>query len=278
MKGGPSHIDTFDPKPSLDRLHMTVAPASARGDFGARRYVRSPFRFRRAGRLGIEINEGFEQFSEIVDEVCFYRGLQAESANHSVALAPLRGLASGDDAAAPQVDVERAPESTRRLYGVGDRNPELDAVARGCLAARLRVEWGARFAAVTVDGWDAHENIASDYSARIRAIDRPIAALIKDLQRTELLERTLVIWCGEFGRSPDNWIRHGASAWGRDHNARAMTAWLAGGGAVRGRIVGATDELGAAAVEAVHPMRDFVSTALCLLGQEAAAPIPELIA
>ncbi len=96
-------------------------------------------------------------------------------------------------------------------------------------------------------------------------MDRPIAALLRDLRQRGLLDETLVVWCGEFGRSPDNGIR-GGIAYGRDHNPSAMTIWFAGGGVRAGHTVGATDELGAEAVEHVHHVRDLHVTLLRLLG------------
>lgn len=267
MEGGPSHIDTFDPKPALDELHLT---ASA----GKRRYVRSPFRFRRAGRLGIEINEGFRHLAGLVDDICFYRGLQAASANHTTALSHIgRGNRFGGDPASPFVaDLSREPETTREMYGVGDPDREVDAVARRCLLARRMIEAGEPLAQVTVTGWDSHDDIEKACRARIKAVDKPVAALLKDLKRTGLLEETLVVWAGEFGRSPDNFIRGDAGAWGRDHNASAMTIWLAGGGVPRGKIVGATDELGARAVEAAQPVKNLQATLAHLLGVDDANP------
>ena len=141
-----------------------------------------------------------------------------------------------------------------------------DAIGRRCLLARRLVEAGVRFVQVIVMGWDSHDYIENAHGARIRAIDKPISALLKDLKRTGLLDETLVVWCGEFGRSPDNGIRGGGEAWGRDHNATAMPCWLAGGGVKAGHIVGATDETGLKAVEAIHPIRDFHVTLLHLLG------------
>jgi uncharacterized protein (DUF1501 family) len=97
-------------------------------------------------------------------------------------------------------------------------------------------------------------------------VDRPIAALLQDLKRLSLLESTLVVWGGEFGRSPDNGVRGGGQVVGRDHNAKAMCVWLAGGGVKAGQTIGATDELGDQAVEEVHHVRDFHVTLLHLLG------------
>lgn len=115
-------------------------------------------------------------------------------------------------------------------------------------------------------GWDSHDYIEKAHGARLRAIDKPLAGLIQDLKRTGLLESTLIVWAGEFGRSPDNGIRRGSPAWGRDHNASALAVWLAGGGVKAGTVIGATDEVGGAAVEVVHPIRDFHVTLLHLLG------------
>ncbi len=99
----------------------------------------------------------------------------------------------------------------------------------------------------------------------IRGVDQPIAALISDLKQRGLLESTLIVWCGEFGRTPDNGVR-GGTAYGRDHNPGAMTILLAGGGCNAGHTVGATDETGMTAVEDVHHVRDFHVTLLRLLG------------
>jgi uncharacterized protein (DUF1501 family) len=152
------------------------------------------------------------------------------------------------------------------MYGIGGADKDADALGRRCLMARRLVESGVRFVQVIAMGWDSHDYIDKAHGARLRAIDKPISGLIKDLKRTGLLSETLVVWAGEFGRSPDNGIRRGSTAWGRDHNAKAMPVWLAGGGVKGGAIVGATDDVGGTAVEAVHPLRDFHVTLLHLLG------------
>jgi uncharacterized protein (DUF1501 family) len=97
-------------------------------------------------------------------------------------------------------------------------------------------------------------------------VDKPIAALLTDLRRRGLLDSTLVVWCGEFGRSPDNGLRGGQAAFGRDHNAKGMALWMAGGGVKAGHVIGATDEIGEKAVEVVHPIKDLHVTLLHLLG------------
>jgi hypothetical protein len=115
-------------------------------------------------------------------------------------------------------------------------------------------------------GYDAHDFIAEAHKNRMRGTDRPIAGLLEDLKRRGMLESTLVVWGGEFGRSPDNGIRRGAAVWGRDHNPAAMAMWFAGGGVRAGHVVGATDEIGQKAVEVARPMRDVHVTILALLG------------
>ncbi len=379
MEGGPSHIDTFDPKPRLGRLHMSEFVrrdrfASAM-ESGRRYYVASPFRFRKAGQVGMDVCEHFEHVAGCVDDICFYRGCVAESTDHPTALYHLNtGNRFGGDPAMgswvtyglgtmnenlpayivlpdvtyPQggaanwsngylpahfqgtalrtggspildlhppagvtsqaqrlnldllaqlnrdhrrrhphhddltarmesyelafrmqtevptvLNIDGETEATRRLYGIGER--DADAFGRKCLLARRLVEQGVRFVQLYASGWDSHDYIEDAHRNRMRAVDKPIAGLLTDLKRRGLLDSTLVVWGGEFGRSPDNGVRGGIKV-GRDHNARAMTIWLAGGGARAGDIVGATDDIGQEAVEVVHPLKDLHVTILHLLG------------
>ncbi len=380
MEGGPSHIDTFDPKPKLDEIHMTEFTRQDRFasamESGKRYYVRSPFRFRQAGQSGLWMSEHFEHLAGCVDDLCLYRGAVAENTNHPTALYHLNtgnplggdpalgawagyGLGTENqnlpafvvlpDTAYPQggagnwsngflpahyqgvplrasgspildmtpppgvtpdrqranldllaewnrehqarhpehaelaariesyelafrmqaempaaANLDREPEATRRLYGIGE--PETDAVGRRCLLARRLIERGMRFVQVIASGWDSHDYIENAHRARMRAVDKPIAGLLKDLKRTGLLESTLVVWAGEFGRSPDNGVRRGSKVWGRDHNAKAMAIWMAGGGVKAGHAIGATDETGEKAVEVVHPLKNLHVTLLHLLG------------
>jgi uncharacterized protein (DUF1501 family) len=134
------------------------------------------------------------------------------------------------------------------------------------LLARKLIERGVRFVQLFEAGWDSHDYLERAHTERIRAVDKPIAALLADLKQRGLLDETLVVCGGEFGRSPDNGVRGGANVAGRDHNAKAMCLWLAGGGVRRGERIGATDELGASAVECVHHVRDLHCTLLHLLG------------
>jgi hypothetical protein len=162
------------------------------------------------------------------------------------------------------LDLAREDQKTLDAYGIG-REPT-DSFGRRCLLARKLVQAGVRFVQLFEAGWDSHDYLERAHTERIKAIDQPIAALIADLKRLGLLESTLVVWGGEFGRSPDNGIRGGGQVAGRDHNAKAMCVWLAGGGVKAGHTVGATDELGDAAVECVHHLRDLHVTLLHLLG------------
>jgi hypothetical protein len=380
LEGGPSHIDTFDPKPKLAELHMTEFTredkfASAMAS-GKRYYVASPFKFRRVGKSGLEMCEPFEHLAAVADELCVYRGCQAESIDHPTACYHMNtgnrfggdpavgawltyGLGSENEnlpafvvlpegaypqggaanwsngflpayyqgttlrsGGSPILDLAPPPHVTPQVqranldllarlneadrvrhphhdepaarmaayelafrmqtevpgvldlasedaktktdYGLDD--PETADFGRRCLLARRLVEAGVRCVQLYAGGWDSHDYIATSHRARIRSVDRPIAALLGDLKRRGLLEQTLVVCTGEFGRSPDNGVRGGANTIGRDHNAKAMTVWLAGGGVRRGEVIGATDELGATAVEVARPISDLHVTLLHLLG------------
>jgi hypothetical protein len=161
------------------------------------------------------------------------------------------------------LDLSKEDTKTRDMYGIGQA--ATDAFGRKCLLARKLVEQGVRFVQLYNGSWDSHDYIERAHGNLVRGVDQPIAALIKDLKQRGLLESTLVVWCGEFGRTPDNGVR-GGTAYGRDHNPNAMTIWMAGGGCKAGYTVGATDELGMAAVEGKAHVRDFHVTLLRLLG------------
>ena len=161
------------------------------------------------------------------------------------------------------IDLSREDQKTLSMYGIG--NGATDTFGRKCLLARKMVENGVRFIQLYNGTWDSHDYIERAHGNLVRAVDQPIAALISDLKQRGLLESTLIVWCGEFGRTPDNGVR-GGTAYGRDHNPRAMTIWLAGGDCNGGHTIGATDETGMTAVEEVHHVRDFHVTLLRLLG------------
>lgn len=161
------------------------------------------------------------------------------------------------------LDLSGENKSVLDMYGIDSH--ATDAFGRKCLLARKMVEKGIRFVQLYNGTWDSHDYIERAHGNLIRGVDQPIAALIADLKQRGLLESTLIVWCGEFGRTPDNGVR-GGTAYGRDHNPNAMTIWLAGGGCNAGNTSGATDELGMTAVENVHHVRDFHVTLLRLLG------------
>ena len=162
------------------------------------------------------------------------------------------------------LDLDGETSRTLEMYGVG--NTKTDAFGRKCLLARRLIEKGVRFVQAYAGNWDSHDYIQRAHGSLIRSVDRPIAALLKDLKERGLLDDTLVLFCGEFGRTPDNGLRGGGKSYGRDHNAKAMAMWFAGGGTRAGHTIGATDEVGGSAVECVHHIRDVHVTLLNLLG------------
>ena len=378
MEGGPSHVDTFDPKPKLTELHKKKSVLKAGLATGEKFYVGSPFGSRKVGNSGIEMSDHWQHLAdpEVADELCNYRGCQAESLNHPEALFHMNtgsrlgadpalgswatyGLGSTNqnlpgfvvmtEAAYPQggatnwnngflpahyqgtrlrpegspildlesqsyksrehqraaldelaflnqkhaesnpqhdalaarmenyelayrmqtevpgvVDIESESEATKEMYGLD--NKETEKFGKQCPMARRLVEKGVRFVQIYSGGWDCHDYLEKGHSSRIRSVDKPMAALIKDLKRRGMLEDTLVVWTGEFGRTPDNNRRGGVYSIGRGHNAAAMTMLFAGGGVKKGAIVGATDEIGATAVDVAHPIRDVHVTMMHLLG------------
>ncbi len=168
--------------------------------------------------------------------------------------------------AAPEVfDLRRETQETLELYGVG-REPTHD-YGRRCLLARRLVEHGVRFVCVVSGGgpgnmqWDAHQDIEENHLRKAAETDRPVAALLNDLKRRGLLDETLVLWGGEFGRSPE-----AQDGNGRDHHNLGFTMLMAGGGVRGGQVVGATDEIGLRAVESPLHFRDIHATILHQLG------------
>lgn len=376
MEGGPGHMDTFDPKPELRRLHKSESKLKKDGPF--KFFVGSPFEFNKVGKSGIDMCDQWHYLSEpeVADEFCNYRGCQAESVNHPEALFHMNtgsrlgadpalgawatyGLGSLNqnlpgyvvmtELAMPQggsgnwsngflpahyqgtrlrpsgspildlkmqsnktrehqrrtidelaflngehskmhpdhaeldarmesyelayrmqmevpdvMDLSKESEATKEMYGMNDK--DTSEFGRQCLMARRLVEQGVRFVQIFSGGWDSHDYLEQGHSSRIKSVDKPMAALIKDLKRRGMLDDTLVVWTGEFGRTVDNNMRGGVYSLGRDHNAEAMTMMLAGAGVKKGSIVGATDDLGIRASEVVHPIRDFHVTLLHLMG------------
>ncbi len=162
------------------------------------------------------------------------------------------------------LDLDGESEATREMYGIG--GAKTDAFGRKCLLARRLLENGVRCVQAYAGNWDSHDYIERAHGSLIKSVDKPIAALLKDLKQRGMLKDTLVFCCGEFGRTPDNGLRGGCKSYGRDHNAKAMAMWFAGGGTKAGHTIGATDEIGAEAVGCVHHIRDVHVTLLHLLG------------
>lgn len=380
MEGGPSHVDTFDPKAMLDKLHLQKFVREGENfsnmSQGDRHIVKSPFKFMKAGQSGADLCEKWVHLAEVADDICFYRGAQAESVNHPTAqyhintgnrfggdpaigswvsyglgainqnipsfvvlpevafpqggaanwsngflpahyqgtplrpsgspilnLEPPEGLSRyhqresldllselnqdhqeehpyHEELAARMenyelafrmqmevpdlMDLSQENEKTKTMYGLD--NPATEVFGKKCLLARRLVEKGVRYVQLYSGGWDSHDFLERAHGNLMYSVDRPITALIKDLKQRGMLNETLIVWSGEFGRSPDNGRREGGIVVGRDHNNTAMPMWFAGGGVNAGHTIGATDEIGEKAVEVVHPLRDIHVTMLHLLG------------
>ena len=177
-------------------------------------------------------------------------------------------LAYRMQASAPEaVDLSKETEATKKLYGFGNKDTE--PFGRCCLMARRLVERGVRFIQIYSGGnhndanWDAHGDLEKNHNYHAGNTDQPIAGLLKDLEQRGLLDETLIVWGGEFGRQPTAEYAKGT---GRDHNSYGFTMWMAGGGIKGGISVGKTDELGAAAVEDRFHVKNLHATVLTQLG------------
>lgn len=157
------------------------------------------------------------------------------------------------------LDLSKEKKATLDAYGIGAQ--DTDEFGRQCLTARHLAEAGVRFIELGNGGWDHHRNLREDLPKRCKGVDKPIAALLADLKQRGLLEDTLVIWGGEFGRTP-----YAQNGDGRDHNNRGFTTWMAGGGVKGGHAHGATDENGIEAVDGRVSIHDWHATILHLLG------------
>jgi hypothetical protein len=177
-------------------------------------------------------------------------------------------LAFAMQAAVPELmDLTGESDATKRLYGLDAAYDKTRVYARQCLLARRMIERGVRFVELTCphiapnDRWDAHQNLRKNHSENALAVDQPIAGLLKDLKSRGLLDETLVVFSGEFGRTP---FAQGSD--GRDHNPFGFSLWLAGGGVKAGAVYGATDEYGYKVVEGKCQIHDLHATMLHLLG------------
>jgi hypothetical protein len=185
--------------------------------------------------------------------------------------------------AAPEaMDLSQETAETIAMYGIDEPKPDWHPLALGpstfgrqCLIARRLVERGVRFIQIYSGGgnaggqntWDGHHGIEENLKLHCPEVDRPIAALLSDLERSGLLESTLVVWGGEFGRMPvSETFNTGGKPGGRDHNPKGFTYWFAGAGVKPGTSYGQTDELGEAAVENPRHLRDLHATILNLMG------------
>ncbi len=172
-------------------------------------------------------------------------------------------LAARMQADAPDaIDLQNEPEHIQKMYGLDQK--ETEVYGRQCLLARRLVERGVRFIQLYSGAgskWDSHSNIEGNHSRLCRGVDKPIAGLIADLKQRGMLEDTLVMWGGEFGRTPMS-----EKGTGRDHNPTGFTMWMAGGGAKGGQTIGATDDLGLYAVEDKLHVHDIHATVLGMMG------------
>lgn len=376
LNGGPSHVDTFDPKPALARYVGKTLPQTRLTERKTGAAFPSPFTFQRYGQSGIEVSELFAKTAAHMDDIAVIRSMYAQVPNHEpslmlmncgdsvqprpslgswlmyglgtenenlpgfIAMCPggqpiksaenwqsafLPGIYQGTyvdtqhreldrlienirsphatagvqrrqldllqrinqahrqdrldvrlDAriqsfelafrmqteAADAFDLSHEPKHITDLYGTGVHG-------RQTLIARRLLERGVRFVQLwhgAGQPWDNHEKIEENHHKLAAEIDQPIAALLSDLKQRGMLDETLVIWGGEFGRTPTVEMGGGTSKLGRDHNHYGFTVWMAGGGIKGGTVHGSTDELGFAAQEKPTSVHDLHATILHLMG------------
>ncbi|WZP00137.1 DUF1501 domain-containing protein [Isosphaeraceae bacterium EP7] len=374
--GGPSQMDLFDAKPELQKRNGQPYPGSLEIHFDkqAGNLLGSPFKFRPAGKSGVELSELLPHTAGVVDDLCLIRSMQTDSVDHEAALrlihtgkiqagrptlgswviyglgsenrempayvvlsdpgglpvdgvrnwssgwlpavyqgtsfrsgaSPVLNLAtpegvsaearrgqlglldslnrahlgrhSGNDelearianfetaarmqtAVPGALDLSGESAETKRLYGLD--NPASQEYGTRCLLARRLVERGVRFVQLFLNSqpWDTHSKNAESLKGLCARTDQPSAALVTDLKRRGLLDSTIVLWTGEFGRLP---VSQGAD--GRDHNRHAFSLWLAGGGFKAGHVHGKTDEFGYKSVEDVVSVYDLQATILRAMG------------
>jgi hypothetical protein len=375
MNGGPSQVDTFDPKPMLDKYHGQPLPASLKTERKTGAAYRSPFKFQKYGKAGIEISDIFPNVAKHADDLCVIRSMHADVPNHEPSLMllncgdslkerpsmgswilyglgtenqnlpgfivmcpggyPVKEAANWRSSFLPGIyqgtfvntentrieklienirnttltgpqqraqldlvqalnrrhlqqrqqdgqleariqsmelayrmqmeatdafDVSREPEYVREMYGPGTQ-------ARQILIARRLLEKGVRYVQVWHGGgqpWDNHTDIETAHRSLAKQCDQAIAALLTDLKQRGMLDDTLVLWGGEFGRTPV--VELQAQANGRDHNHWGYSVWMAGGGVKPGYVHGSTDEFGFRAAENPVHVHDLQATMLHLLG------------
>lgn len=381
MNGGPSQVDTFDPKPALQKYAGQAIPLQLRTERKTGAALPSPYTFKRYGQSGLEVSEIFPHVAEHADDLCVIRSMHADVPNHEpslmlmncgdarqirpsmgswvlyglgtenqnlpgfIAMCPggypiqesqnwqsgfLPGVLAATYIDPNQTDLDKIVENIRNHYvlpeeqraqldlvqklnrkhqAARDSDPALEAriqsfelayrmqleatdafdtgrepqatremygpgnFARQCLIARRLAERGVRFIQLwhgAGQPWDSHDDIAIAHRNLAKESDQAIGALLTDLKRLGMLEETLVIWGGEFGRTPVvEMPTPGANQGkmnGRDHNHYGFTYWMAGGGVKAGTVYGATDEFGFQAVEKPVHVHDLHATILHLLG------------
>ena len=374
MQGAPSHVDTFDYKPALERDDGKSPGAAAGAKGGNRKLMKSPWQFHKSGQSGLPISELLPNLAKQADDLCLLNSMHTDLPNHPQAAvqlhtgsfqfvrpsmgawivyglgtenaelpgfitinpitrvggavnfgssflpAPFQGTPIGGEgqslsnAAIPNIanrsltrdqqrkqldllqslnrdrlaedkvnselegviesyelafrmqtavpklmDFSNESPSTLTSYGIG--GGVTDGFGRQCLMARRFAEAGVRFIEVGLGGWDQHGNLRTALTKNCTSIDQPIAALIADLKQRDMLKDTLVVWGGEFGRTP-----HAQNADGRDHNATGYSMFMAGGGVKGGLRYGATDEHGIRAETNKMHVHDLHATVLHLLG------------
>ncbi|MBS0210875.1 MAG: DUF1501 domain-containing protein [Planctomycetes bacterium] len=381
MNGGASHVDTFDPKPALEKYAGKELPSTLRTERKTGAALPSPFKFQKYGQSGIEVSELFAHTAKHIDDLCVIRSMFADVPNHEpslmlmnsgdgrltrptmgswltyglgtenqnlpgfVAMCPngyptkgtenwrsafLPGIYQGTYIDTQHTAIEKLIENIRndrvstgaqrteldllaqfneRHLAARERDPVLEArihsyelafrmqreaaeafdvsrepqhvldmygpgvQARQILIARRLVERGVRYVQVyhgAGQPWDSHDDIEKNHRRLAKECDQAIGALIADLKQKGLFDETLILWCGEFGRTPTVELpQPGANAGkinGRDHNHYGFSAWLAGGGVKGGQVIGATDDFGFQAVENRVHVHDLHATMLHLLG------------
>lgn len=381
MNGGPSQVDTFDPKPALEKYAGQAIPLNLPTERKTGAALPSPFKFQKHGQSGIEVSELFPNVAKHVDDMVVIRSMRADVPNHEpslllmncgdarqvrpsmgswvlyglgtenqnlpgfISMCPggypiqetqnwqsgfLPGVLAGTYIDTNQTDIDKIVENIRNHYVLPkEQRDQLDLVqqlnkqhlakrendaaleariqsfelayrmqteasdafdtskesqatrdmygpgnfARQCLIARRLAERGVRFIQLyhgAGQPWDSHDDIAIQHRNLARESDQGIGALLTDLKQKGMLEETLVIWGGEFGRTPTvEMPTPGANAGkmnGRDHNHYGFTYWMAGGGVKKGTIYGSTDEFGFKAEEKPVHVHDLHATILHLLG------------
>lgn len=198
-----------------------------------------------------------------------HQQLRSDNSNLAARIASYE-LAYRMQSEAPEaVDISQETQATQELYGLND--PKCSSVGRQCLLARRLVERGVRMVQIysggahNDDNWDAHGDLENNHNLHAGETDRPLAGLLKDLKQRNMLDETLIVWGGEFGRQPTAEYAKGS---GRDHNSYGFTMWMAGGGIKGGTSIGTTDELGSRAVDDTFHVKHLHATILHQMGMD----------